>query len=152
MDNSPNSIYSKTYDPVLQTSIVFGFSMFVMLISWMVNKLGWAAVSGEFYWSIAATFILFFALFNSIISISAKNLDRYWGRSMLCFAALAIGSGFVAYLLSSLPIGEAGTYKWIYFVLTIGYLVFLSIIGFMKRIVEFAEKEDWQAPKKKKKR
>ncbi|MGK0452465.1 MAG: hypothetical protein ACJAXE_003142, partial [Neolewinella sp.] len=38
-------------------------------------------------------------------------------------------------------------YKWIYFVVTFGYLVFLSMIAFMKKIVEFAQKEEWNRPK-----
>ncbi len=54
----------------------------------------------------------------------------------------------MAYLFSSLSLNEAGSYRWIFTVLSFGYLVFLSILGFVKRIVEFAEKEDWQRPKK----
>ncbi|MEO0779409.1 MAG: hypothetical protein AAF146_22810, partial [Bacteroidota bacterium] len=93
---------------------------------------------------------LFFALINSLSSLSAEDLNKYWGRSMLAFAALAVASGLTAYGLSSLSINEAGSYRWIFIVLTFGYLVFLSIIGLMKNIVEFAEREDWQSPKKKK--
>jgi Na+-transporting methylmalonyl-CoA/oxaloacetate decarboxylase gamma subunit len=34
--------------------------------------------------------------------------------------------------------------------LTFVYLVFLSILNFMKKIVSFAEREEWSAPKKRK--
>jgi len=71
--------------------------------------------------------------------------------AMLSFSILAAVSAGVAYFFSALSIAEIGPYKWIYFVLTFGYLVFLSILGFMKRIVDFAEREDWQAPRPRKK-
>lgn len=32
-------------------------------------------------------------------------------------------------------------------VVTFGYLVFLSIVGFIKRIVEFAQREEWNQPR-----
>ena len=60
---------------------------------------------------------------------------------------LALTTGLFAWFVSSLSIGEAGSYKWIYFVVTIGYLVFLSMMGFMKNIVDFAQKEDWSHPR-----
>jgi len=82
--------------------------------------------------------------------LASKDLNKYWGRSMLSFAVLATISAGIAYFFSALSIEEIGPYKWIYFVLTFGYLVFLSILGFMKRIVDFAEREDWQAPRQKK--
>jgi hypothetical protein len=72
---------------------------------------------------------------------------KYWGRSIYSFAGLAAASGLLAWGLSGLSISEAGSYKWIYFVVTFGYLVFLSMIAFMKQIVEFAQKEEWNKPK-----
>ena len=74
-------------------------------------------------------------------------MSKYWGRSIYSFMGLALGSGLTAYLFSSLTISEAGSYRWIYVVLTVGYLVFLSIVTFMRRIVEFAQKEEWNHPR-----
>jgi len=150
INEQPTSALGKAYDPVLQAGGVLAIVFFILLITKFLTSMEWVNTEPDFPWSIAATFLLFFAIANSISSISAKDLNQYWGRSMLCFAGLALGSGMLAYLFSSLTIGEAGTYKWIFIVLTFGYMVFLSIIGFMKRIVDFAEQEDWQSPKKKK--
>ena len=72
---------------------------------------------------------------------------KYWGRSIYCYMGLAAVSGLFAYLTSSLSINEAGSYKWIFFVLTIGYLVFLSIMSLMRKVVEFAQKEEWHHPR-----
>jgi len=150
METQESSFLYKAYNPILQAALVFGAGFIVMLFSKILGWTGIFETNQKFPWMTAAAFIFFFAIFNSITSLSAKNLNNYWLRSMASFVGLAIASGFMAYLFSSLTINEAGSYRWIFTVLTFGYLVFLSILGFMKRIVEFAEKEDWQAPKKRK--
>ncbi len=145
------SIYYKAYNPLMQALGIFILGILVSLIGKLINTLGILEIGNRFPWMCSASFLLFFALINSISSLSAEDLNKYWGRSMLAFAGLAIASGLTAYGLSSLSINEAGSYRWIFIVLTFGYLVFLSIIGLMKNIVEFAEREDWQSPKRKKK-
>lgn len=144
------SLFEKAYSPALQGLLVFIAVFFVMVGGKLINSMGIMEISNEFPWLTSASFMLFFAIFNSVFSLAAKDINHYWGRSMLSFAGLAIGTGFLAYFFSSISLEETGAYKWIYVVLTFGYLVFLSIMGFMKRIVDFAEKEDWQAPRKKK--
>ena len=47
---------------------------------------------------------------------------------------------------------EAGPYKWIYIVVTIGYLVFLCILSAMRKIVDFAQREEWNQPRLRQKR
>ena len=79
-------------------------------------------------------------------------MNKYWARSVMCYSVLAIVSAGTAYLFSSIPFGEAGTFKWLFIVFSFSYLIFLSIVRFMRNIVEFAEQEDWQAPKKKRRK
>ena len=42
---------------------------------------------------------------------------------------------------------EAGSYRWIYIVVAIGYLVFLSLMAMLRKIVEFAQREEWNHPR-----
>jgi hypothetical protein len=56
-------------------------------------------------------------------------------------------SGLQAYFFSSISIANAGSYMWIYVVVTFGYLVFLSLMTMLKKVVAFAEKEEWNSPK-----
>jgi hypothetical protein len=150
MENPKASFLFKAYNPVLQAAMLLAAGFIVMLFSKIIGWIGIFEANQKFPWMTAAAFVFCFAIFNSITSLSAKNLDNYWMKSIASFAGLVVSSGLMAYLFSSLSINEAGSYRWIFIVLTFGYLVFLSILGFMKRIVEFAEKEDWQAPKKRK--
>jgi len=150
MKNTESSIYDKAYDPILQAGLVLALVLSVTILGKLVNAIGIMNVSDQFPWTTATSFLLFYAIINSVVSLTSEDLNKYWGRSMVSFAVLAAISAGVAYFFSALSLEEIGPYKWIYFVLTFGYLVFLSILGFMKRIVDFAEREDWQAPRKKK--
>lgn len=109
-------------------------------------------IEQRFPWTIAASFVLFFAAGNAVIALMSKDMEKYWSRSVMCFIGLAVLAGLAAYLFSSLGMNEAGSYKWIYLVLTVGYLVFLSMIGFMKKIVDFAQREEWNQPRIRKRR
>ncbi len=150
--DSNSSFLYKAYNPILQAAIVFGLGLIVMLGGKLFAATGILSVGERFPWTTAAAFILFFAMFNSIFSLSAKDMNKYWGRSILAYAGLVLCSGTLAYLFSSIPVREAGSYRWIIIALTIGYLVFMSIVRFMKTIVEFAQKEEWNQPKPRKRR
>lgn len=149
MATSENSLFENAYSPFLQTGIVLGLSILVHIGAKVVNVLGIMEVGGKFHWMTAAAFLLFFAVFNSVFSLSSKDSNKYWLQSILCFCALAIVASMIAYFLSSIPINDAGSYRWIFIVVGVGYLVFLSMVGFMKRIVDFAQREEWNQPRMK---
>lgn len=138
--------YAKLQNPVLQAVVVLA-AVFVVNIGTIFARTAGMEIEQRFPWTIAAAFVLFFSVGNALISILASDTEKYWSRSILSFVGLAVLAGLMAYLFSSLSINEAGSYRWIYIVLTIGYLVFLSIIGFMKKIVEFAQREEWNQPR-----
>lgn len=145
MENT--SIFEKEIDPLYQAAGSLVAVFIAILLGSLVSAGTEELVSDRWPWLCAASFLLFFALFNAIMSATSTNLLKYWGRSIYSFAGLAVGSGLLAWAFSGLSIGEAGSYKWIFFVVTFGYLVFLSMIAFMKQIVEFAQKEEWNRPK-----
>ena len=146
-DYIDKSLFGKAYNPFLLAAGVFGAHLVLVLCAKFVHWAGIIEVGQRFPWLSAAAFLLFFALFNSIFSLASKDAGKYWSRSIFSFMGLALANGFLAYLFSSLTIGEAGSYRWIYVVVTFGYLVFLSIVGFIKRIVEFAQREEWNQPR-----
>ena len=139
--------YEKAYNPFLQAAIILGGMVAVVILSKLVNSTGLLDVGPKFAWMSAASFMLFFAVFNSVFSLSSENLNRYWGRSIIAFLGVAALMAGAAYLFSGMTIDEAGSYRWIFFVVTFGYLVFLSIMGLMKNIVEFAQREEWNHPR-----
>jgi len=58
------------------------------------------------------------------------------------FLGLAAGAAVIAKTFSSLSLGEAGSMRWIYVVVTIAYLIFMGMMLAMKTIVHFAQNED----------
>ena len=147
-DSNYNSFYAQAIDPARQAVIVFGLSLGALIIGLILQSSGLSEFQDHFPWTIATSFMLFFIVFNTVFSLSSPDMNKYWIRSVSCYAVLAIVSALTAYLTSSIPFGEAGTFKWLFIVFSFSYLVFLSMVRFMRNIVEFAEREDWQAPKK----
>ncbi|MBK8492007.1 MAG: hypothetical protein IPL49_14250 [Saprospirales bacterium] len=146
-DYEENSLYTKAYNPILLAGVIFGAHILVVMGSILVRLSGLVEVGQRFPWLSAASFLLFFAVFNSIFSLSSKNAGQYWSRSIASFAGLAIANGLAAWLFSALTINQAGSFRWIYVVVTFGYLVFMSIMNMIKRIVEFAQREEWNQPR-----
>ena len=144
-----SSFFYRAYNPYLQAGLVFVLVVLVVFISKVLNWLGLVSVEPLFPWMVAASFLLVYAIFNSIFSLSSTNLNKYWSKSISSFIGLIVGAGLLAWWVSAVPISEARSYKWIFLVLTLGYLIFLSMMGFMKNIVEFAQKEEWNQPRKK---
>ena len=93
-------------------------------------------------WIITTAMVLFFSLFNSILSLKAESMNKYWGRSIIGFMVLLVLSAVIARLFSGLSMDEAGSFRWLFLVLTMGYLIFLAIVRTMKRIVQIAIKQD----------
>ncbi|MEL7020983.1 MAG: hypothetical protein AAGK47_05205 [Bacteroidota bacterium] len=147
MNKNSTDFYEKAYNPFIQAGIILVSMITVVLLSKFVNAAGIIEVGPRFSWMSAASFMLFFAVFNSVFSLASKSLNYYWGRSIMAFLGVATSMAGVAYLFSGLSIDEAGSYRWIFIVVTFGYLVFLSIMGMMKGIVEFAQREEWNHPR-----
>jgi hypothetical protein len=135
--------------PIVQAVLVFAAALAFMVLGWLLTVTHVWHADRLFAWSVAAALALIFALLNSLMCIRASSFAKYWGESMYSYMALALGNGTAAWLFSGVPLGQAGTYRWIFVVVSFGFLVFLSMVNFMKRIVQFAEREEWNQPRKK---
>jgi hypothetical protein len=142
METKQPYFLDKTYNPFVQAAIALGFVLASMLIAQIAKWSSIIAVSNRFFWIIAGTAILSFAIFNSVLSLSTKDMNKYWMYSTASYVVLLVGSSFLAYFFSSMTITEAGSFRWIFIVLTFGYLLFLSLMRFMRKIVQIAQKED----------
>lgn len=133
--------------PLIQAATIIASVFVVNIGSLLVIATDLISVTNRFPWLNAASFMLFFAVLNSIYSITAKSVPHYWGISMYSFMIVAGVSGLQAWAFSGISIVDAGSYMWIYAVVTFGYLVFLTIMAVLKKVVGFAEKEEWNSPK-----
>ncbi len=137
----------RNFSPLMQAGLVLAAALLLMTFGWLLTVSGLYPVERLFAWSIGAALMLIFAMMNSLLCLRADNFAKYWGSSMYSFVGLALSTGGAAWMFSGVPIGEAESYRWIYIVITFGFLVFLSMVNFMKIIVRFAEKEEWNQPR-----
>jgi hypothetical protein len=141
-----NIFRDKTNDPRLHSFVIFMAVAVFMVIAFLIKLVAPDYISGRFYWTIATAFMLFYAVFSSIASIASDNIMIFWGKAMYSYMALAVAAGGLAYFFSGISIFDAGSFSWLYTVITIVYVVFMTLVRSMKMIVEFAQKEEWTSP------
>lgn len=134
--------------PPYQAAAIFVAALLLMGFGWLMTISGILVFDKLYAWSIGAALMLFFAMLNSLLSLRASSFAKYWGASMYSFLALGFATSMAAWGFSGIPLREAGSYRWIYIVVSVGFVVFLSMVNFMKIIVRFAEKEEWNQPRK----
>jgi len=142
MFDQEQSLFAKNISPFIQAAFVLGLILVFNLLGKMFSAMGVGLIKEGSPWLIFTAFLLFFSLINSVLSISAPSQNKYWLHSIISFVSLGICGGVVAYLFSGLHMDEAGSYRWIIFVFTLGYIIFLSMVRTMKKIVTLAQKQD----------
>lgn len=135
------SLFSKQIHPKIQAFIALGGVIIFSGIGKAIG-LGSEEMAQRFPWMISAAFMLVFAIFNSVFWISAKESKTYLTQSIIWYALLALGAGVIAFLISGISPEEAGSIKAIFIILTIGYTVFMGIMGTIKFLIGFLNKEE----------
>ncbi|MBK9254257.1 MAG: hypothetical protein IPM42_02085 [Saprospiraceae bacterium] len=136
------TIWEQEISPFKQLVFVLIVAFLLMSLSSIVPKPTFEGRINNTPWIITAGMLLFYALTNSVMSFGSTRRDTYWLYSILCFGILMITGSLMAWAFSGLKIDEAGTFRWIFFVFTFGYLIFLSIVNLIRFLVELAQKND----------
>lgn len=152
MDKTNDTAWAKISNPIIQGLIALALVVLIDLGGKLLEWAGLLTLEQRFPYLTAASILLCFAMFNSLLSLSAPNTLQYWGKSIYSFLGLVFSSISLAWLLSGLRLSEAGSYWWILIVVTFGYLVFLTLVNTIRSIVNFAQKEEWNQPRFRQKR
>ncbi len=137
-----HSILDKEISPFRQVGVVLTATIFFMLFSGLIPTAPYSKSAHIMPWVILCGMILFFSLANSILGFGAKDTNKYWLHSIISFSIMLVIGGLIAWAISGVSIKEAGSVRWIYFVLTFGYLVFLSIVNLIRFLVILAKKHE----------
>ncbi len=135
------TILRRDISPFVQGGFILGLMLFFHLIVWILEICG-MDLGETISWEISLTLLLFFALGNSVFFLNTKEKGKYWSYSITSFIVVAAASIGLSRLISGFGLSESGSIKWIYFIFSFSYLIFISIIGLMRRIVEIAIKQD----------
>ena len=136
------SILDRQISPFKQVGGVIVGSVLLMVFSGLIPSVPYSKSAHIMPWVVLCGMILFFALLNSVLSFGATDGNKYWFQSIISFAILLIVCGLMAWAISGVPIDQAASVKWLYLVLTFGYLVFLSIVNLIKFLVQLAKRQD----------
>jgi hypothetical protein len=143
-------ISSRTMTPMVLAALILVVSLVTMLLEKVVESAKLIENDPERTWTIATAFLMFFSIFVSIFLLRTENkIKGFWNQSMISFMGLAMANAFLATSLSGKAIADAGSFKFLYLVVTIGFLVFISIVNIARKIVNFAEREEWNEPRMK---
>lgn len=136
-----DSFFTTSHKPYYQAAVAFGIMLVLIVPSMLIKTMGLMDISIKFPWKMVGTFLLVYIIFNCLYSIGAKNKMIYWRDSIFSYAAL-FGLGILlATFASSTSIFELDSYYWIFIVITITYVVFLSLTNMLTRFMEYAEHE-----------
>lgn len=141
IENSDASIFEKNIPPLMQAGIVLVTAL-VFMLCWKAAVHFGVDLRQRTPWLISSALMLFFGLFNSVFSLSAEKRFVYWRDSIYAYILLGVLGGLMAWGFSGLTIDEAGSFKWMYFIFTFSFIIFLTIINLMRKIVELAQKQD----------
>jgi hypothetical protein len=140
MKTESTSLWLNPYRQALASfAVMVSINLVFLILKWLTAGT-W--IPERIAWILAASFLLLFGIFNALVLLSTGNMGKYWSQSIFSYAGFAVGGGLIASLLSGIPLSEAGSFSWIYMVISFSYLIFLSIGGLMKIIVELAQRAD----------
>lgn len=136
------SLFNKEINPLLQAGVILAISITIVLIGKLLSLDVEGKFGTIFPWSMSASFLLFYVIFNSAFSFSYNDQNKYWMLSIVGFIGLVLIGGYLSYFLSGMSIGEAKSMKSIYIIFTIGYIVLLTIVRSMRSILQIVLKQD----------
>lgn len=126
----------KLANPFVQVAFVF---VLFLLVNWISSIVG---SETKMPWTLAIAFQLLYIIYNVIIGLLNKSKWQYWSFSIIGYVILMLINIFVAGKISGITMDEAGTYRWVYFILIPVFLLFIVMTNLIKKIVSLAEQDD----------
>ncbi len=139
-----NSLFSRAINPLKQLGVIFAFFCVCVLIVFILITSGTIEAKPVLYWEAAFTCVMIYIIFSSALSFSYPNRTQYFGYAILSFVLLVVSTGVLASFISgqAIDIGGGGSFRWMYMMFTFSYLVLLTIVNSMSKILEYVKKQD----------
>lgn len=139
-----NSLFAKAIHPFKLLGAVFAFFLVCIAIVYVLHTTDAIDLKPTRYWEMAFTSVMIFIIFSSALSFSYPNKTKYFMFAIISFLLLMVTTGVLAAIISgqSIDVGGAGSFRWMYMMLTFSYLVLLVISNSMFKILEFVKKQD----------
>ena len=126
------------HQAALVACMIMVFSLFDMMLPHSNNL--FEVNAGP--WIVATAMMLCFVILNTIVALRIEPIIPYWSTSVMLYLGLLAFSYGWCWLLSGKHIDDVGSIRWLWFVLTMVYMVFFTIARSMKRIIDIANRQD----------
>lgn len=93
-------------------------------------------------WTNCIGMVLFYIIANALFSFNSNKTSIYIRNSIYTYILLCLSGGMLSYLITNTSIDDAGSFKWLFIMLSMVYIIFLVLINTLKIIVAFANKQD----------
>lgn len=131
--------------PFYQSIVVIVFILTFDLL-YVITRV-FTVVSPSVPWLNSLAFLFIYSVCLSLSLIIAEDAEKKFGQSILYFIVTMIISAALAFLFSTGDTSIYAIYKAIFTAISFCFLALISIVSFIKKIVEYAENEEWDAPK-----
>ena len=93
-------------------------------------------------WIVATAMILCYVILNTLVSLRIEPILPYLILSVVLYFAILGFSYLWCNFLTGKHIDDVGSIRWLWFVLTLVYMIFFAIARSMKRIIDIANDQD----------
>jgi len=93
-------------------------------------------------WTLTTAMLLFYIIFNIALGMNQQHKLIYYRDSVYGYVFLVAIGIIVGKFISGISVFEAKTYSWIIFVFSLVYILFLSLVSLIRKIVEIALRQE----------
>lgn len=127
--------FKPVYQGLLSLAVILVFDLFTFVSTTeLENKLA------KGIWTNAVAMMLFFIIINCIIAMVNGGKGTYFRDSLYTYLGLGAISILLSGLISGASMDEAGSFRWLFVVITMSYIMFIAIINTIQFVVMWAEK------------
>ncbi len=142
---SIDAIKKRLENPLGQATLIIIAVVVVQLMSLIIY--GSTDTAGDAAWIIAGAFALFYGFFNAIFLLGADNPNSYISKSFTGYLLVLLFGAGIAYIISlQWPSQNSTSMRWIFMIVTFSYFIFITIVYFMRKIIEYAQRQDTELP------
>jgi hypothetical protein len=128
--------------PLYQAVLVLCFIIVLSLIDMTLSHDSAVIHPKAGPWMVSTALILCYIFFNTLFLFRIAQNVSYWSKSVISYVLLLILAYGWCYLLSGMHIDDVGSFRWLWIVLTLVYMIFFAIAYTIKGIIAIADKEE----------
>jgi len=135
---SENPLSNAAFQFIFCTGIYLILCLFIFICQVVAPS----AKSQLDYWLVSNAMVFFYSLFNSLGYFASKRKESHFQSGVAAFVLLALVVSLGSWWFSGVALMEAKSHSWILLVITLSYLVLISIVTLVHRVVKISMKED----------